>query len=328
MALPLDRAFTQMGKDLESKRRAHGLYPDQELNLPSNEDLNRHMGEFMRDFQTRAQKGQLNPGEDMRVEGGRAQISGFAAVMGLNARLTRDIFEKNPRHEFYVEESYPLDWMYPHLTPFGIIMKLERQAPVELSLQVVERDRRFWRDYMTRLIGDWVSPDTNIADICTFAERVHLRKDLAAFHGDPKFLRDEQAQKGFSKLRSSIGGLYDWRFRSATGQLQQVSQQLGRSGLNEMQIQELRAQQLRLTNEQSRMYQEAEFALKQSYALCPFSPEAFQRLVNLLVSVGRVNDALTLAETSKKLDPGNAFYTNIAAQIRQMSNVRAGQTAS
>src|SRR6185436_4471134 len=69
MALPLDRAFTQTGKDLEAKRRADGLYPDQELNLPSNEDLNRHMGEFMRDFQTRAQKGQLNPGEDMRVEG-------------------------------------------------------------------------------------------------------------------------------------------------------------------------------------------------------------------------------------------------------------------
>jgi hypothetical protein len=239
--------------------------------------------------------------------------------MGINALLTREIFQKNPGHEFFVEESFPLDWMYPHLTPFGIIMKLNREPLAELGAEIVERDRRFWRDYMTRLIGDWITPETNIAEICTFAEQVHLRRNLAAYQGDLKFLRDEQAQKGFSKLRSSISGLYDWRFRNATGQLQQINLQLSQTGLTSEQSEGLRSEQRRLSAEQTRMYKEAEFACKQAYALCPFSPEAFQRLVNLLAMTGRVQEALAVAETSKKLDPGNAFYTNVAEQLRQAS---------
>ena len=47
--------------------------------------------------------------------------------MDINARLAKMIFEQNPDHDFYIEESFPLDWMYPHLQPFGIIMKLQRE---------------------------------------------------------------------------------------------------------------------------------------------------------------------------------------------------------
>jgi len=246
--------------------------------------------------------------------------------MGINALLAREIFEENSDHEFFVEESFPLDWMYPHLEPFGVILKLNRQPAAGLSAEVVGRDRRFWRDYMERLIGDWVKPETNISEICAFAERTHVRRDLSAYTGDVKFLRDEAAQKSFSKLRSSIGGLYDWRFREATGQLQQVSGQLADAGLGAAQLDLLRAEQQRLTAEQARMYQEAEFAYKQAYALCPYSPEAFQRLVNLLLSAGRVAEALALVEVTIKLDPGNAFYTNVAAQLRQMKRSAAPGT--
>ena len=42
--------------------------------------------------------------------------------MSINGLLTKVIFDKNPTNEFYVEESFPLDWMYPHLTPHGVIM--------------------------------------------------------------------------------------------------------------------------------------------------------------------------------------------------------------
>jgi hypothetical protein len=275
------------------------------------------MNEYISDWQTRAHRNQLKPGEEVRLSGGQAQLSGPVAVMGINALLTHQIFLQNPNHEFYVEESAPLEWMYPHLTPFGIIMKLNREALAELGPEVVERDRRFWRDYMSRLIGDWVKPETNIAEICTFAEQVHLRRNLSAYTGDLKFLRDEQAQKGFSKLRSSIAGLYDWRFRQATGQLQQITQQLSQTGLSPEQAESLHAEQRRLGTEQRRMFQEAEFACKQAYALCPFSPEAFQRLVNLLLAAGQVREALAVAETSQKLDPGNSFYTNVAQQLRQ-----------
>ena len=63
--------------------------------------------------------------------------------------LTKMIFDRNPDHEFYVEESFPLDWMYPHLTPFGIIMKINRQPVPEITQEMVARDHQFWK----RLFG-------------------------------------------------------------------------------------------------------------------------------------------------------------------------------
>lgn len=327
MVRPLDRVFTNLGASVEQKRRAAGLYPPQELALPASADLDRAFSEYLRDRQERERRGQLRPGEELRVINGHAQITGQTAVMGINAVLTKSIFDRNPGREFYVEESFPLDWMYPHLTPFGTIMKLERQPPASLGAQVVERDRRFWRDYMERLIGDWVTPETNVAELCTFAEQVHMRKNLSGFRGDTAFLRDAWAQKGFSKLRNAIGGIYDWRFRDATGQLQQVSRELGQSGLSAAQAENLRAAHQRLTDEQVRMYREAEFAYKQAYALCPFSPEAVQRLVNLLAMAGRLSEALAVAEMSMKLDPGNAFFTNVAESLRHATRTQAQPTS-
>jgi hypothetical protein len=60
--------------------------------------------------------------------------------MAINGLLTKVIFDKNPDHEFYVEESFPLDWMYPYLTPFGIIMKINRQPLAEITEDVVKKD--------------------------------------------------------------------------------------------------------------------------------------------------------------------------------------------
>jgi hypothetical protein len=45
----------------------------------------------------------------------------------------------------------------------------------------------------------------------------------------------------------------------------------------------------------------ADFAFRQAFALCPYSPEALYRYVNLLLSEGRAADALLLAETAKKM---------------------------
>ncbi len=323
LALPLDRALTELGAGVERERRAAGVYPAKELRLPTNANLERAMRDFMLDFQGRAQRGQLRPGEAVQVEGGRVQVTGTVAVMGINAILTRQIFEQNPGHEFYVEESFPLDWMYPHLTPFGTILKLERQPAVELGAEVVERDRRFWSDYLERLMGDWVKPETNIAEICAYVDQVHGRQDLSVYRGDLKFIRDEPAQKAFSKLRSSIGGVYDWRFRNATGQLQVVTKRLAESGLDAAAAESLRGEQRRLAAEQGRMYAAAELAFKQAYAMSPISPEAMQRLVQLLLAVGRIDEALRIAETSLNLDPRNAFYLSVAEQLRRMRESRA-----
>ena len=101
--------------------------------------------------------------------------------------------------------------MYPHLRPAGIIMKLEREPIEEFDEAIFTKDRQFWREYSKRLIGDWISEDTPVEEICNWIERTYQRRDLSDFEGSHEFVRDNDAQKGFSKLRAAIAGLYTWR---------------------------------------------------------------------------------------------------------------------
>ena len=103
-------------------RSRGGVYPELEIHTPTPEESNRSYNEYMADAFHRKQLGQLQPGEDVREEGGRVTVAGQTAVMAINALLCRVIFDANPHHEFYIEESFPLQWMYPYLTPYGIIM--------------------------------------------------------------------------------------------------------------------------------------------------------------------------------------------------------------
>jgi tetratricopeptide (TPR) repeat protein len=223
--------------------------------------------------------------------------------MAINALLTKVIFDKNPDHEFYVEESFPLEWMYPHLTPFGIIMKINRQPLTEMSQEVVDTDHKFWRQFSTRLIGDWIDYDTPVSNICAFAEQVYYEKKRPAdFKGDPRFLRDNDGQKAFSKLRSSIAGLYAWRMQDAAR----------RQNIPEYQ----------------RMMKEAEFAFKQAYAYCPYSPEAIFRYINLLITMGRVDEAILMATTSQKLDPFNAQIEGLIYELKRIKASMPGQAAA
>ena len=85
--------------------------------------------------------------------------------MTINGLLTKVIFDQNPKNEFFVEESFPLNWMYPHLTPFGIIMKINRQPLRELTEDAVRKDHEFWTQYSERLIGNWITYDTSVKEI-------------------------------------------------------------------------------------------------------------------------------------------------------------------
>ena len=131
--------------------------------------------------------------------------------MAINGLLTKVMFDHNPKNEFYVEESFPLDWMYPHLTPYGVIMKINRDPLPSLSEDVMDRDHQFWKQYSKRLTGDVVDYNTTNKQICDWIEKTYLRHDFNGFTGDRKFIHDDDAQKAFSKLRSSIGGIYAWR---------------------------------------------------------------------------------------------------------------------
>ena len=84
---------------------------------------------------------------------GRVQVSGQVAVMEINGLLVKIIFDKNPNREFYIEESFPLDWMYPYLEPHGLIFKINRQPLPELSDEIVQRDHDYWTK--TDSADDW-----------------------------------------------------------------------------------------------------------------------------------------------------------------------------
>ena len=55
----------------------------------------------------------------------------------------------------------------------------------------------------------------------------------------------------------------------------------------------------------AKMLKEAEFAYRQAFAFCPYSPEAVFRYVNLLLSSQRIDDAIIVASTCAKQDPNN-----------------------
>ena len=223
------------------------------------------------------------------------QVSGQAAVMTINGLLCKVIFDHNPTNEFYVEESFPLDWMYPYETPSGIIMKINRNPLSSLPDEVFKNDHEFWSKYSERLIGNWITYDTSIKQITDFAQKIYLGNNYDGFTGDRKFIRDDDGQKAFSKLRSSIAGMYAWR-------------------LSPQCPPEYRPKNNEETQE---LIRETDFAFKQSFAFCPYSPEAVYRYVNFLLQFQRVDDALLIAQTCFKLDPYNDQTKNLVAQLEQ-----------
>ena len=181
------------------------LYGDQ-IWIPSPLDSNRAFQMYVEGVQS----GRINAGADVTTEGGKVQVQGVAGVMQINGFLSQMIFDHNqyitetktdestrpvgaavvledpkidpttglpPTRTFYVEESYVLPWMYPYLTPHGLIMKINNK-PTPLTQEMIGNDTAFWGWYCDRLLND------------------------------EKFIRDIVARKSFSKLRSAIAGLY------------------------------------------------------------------------------------------------------------------------
>jgi thioredoxin-like negative regulator of GroEL len=304
----LDEPFLALGNRIEAKRREAGVYPKNEMYIATPEDSSRCFQEYMEDAQRRMQVGQLRPGEDVRIQEGRVQVSGQVAVMAINGLISKVMFDQNPTNEFFVEESFPLEWMYPHLTPFGVIMKINREKLPTLSEEVLARDHEFWSVYSERLIGNWIKYDTSIQEIVSFVEKVYQRRDFNGFKGDRKFVRDDQAQKAFSKLRSSIAGVYAWRL-GLSGGAPTPAEFLAKPG-----------------PERDRILREADFAFKQAFAFCPYSPEAVFRYMFILVNTGRLDDAILVVQTALKLDPNNG---GLEEQLKRLLDIKnnSGQMA-
>ena len=297
----LDVPFTKLGAKIEARRRAEGVYPPNEIYIPSPEDSQACFQQYTDDVARRQALGQLKPGEDVHNDNGRVQVSGQVAVMEINGLLCKVIFDHNPTNEFYVEESFPLDWMYPYETPAGIIMKINRNPVPSYDTNLFRKDHEFWSQYSERLIGNWITYDTSVKEIADFAQKVYLGNNYAGYKGDRKFVRDDDAQKAFSKLRSSIAGMYAWR--------------LGRDCPPEFAPKN--------NTDLQALVRETDFAFKQSFAFCPYSPEAVFRYVNFLLQFNRLDDALIVAQTCLKLDPFNEQVKNLIRQLQEFKNQSA-----
>ena len=150
------------------------LYGD-EIWIPSKEDS----AEAFNIYVDEVKRGVRPANGDLRIENGRVQVTGALGVMEINGILTKMMFDHDRLHNaFYVEESYVIPWMYPYLSPHGLIMKINAdKTPYDAKRAAQDAD--FWDWYVRRLVKD------------------------------PMYRRDFAGQKSFSKLRAALAGLYN-----------------------------------------------------------------------------------------------------------------------
>jgi tetratricopeptide (TPR) repeat protein len=151
-------------------------YPQIAVTCVSNEELIESWDEYARwpDVAARLARGEpeLRPGTN--------------DVFDINGIVAQKIFEKNKKgHTFYLEQSVPIDWMYPYLLPWQLIFKLNPTPMDKLPADAVAADRKYWDAYGQRLLND------------------------------PRYRVDNDAVLVFGKLAFWHSDLYRWRHMDA-----------------------------------------------------------------------------------------------------------------
>jgi tetratricopeptide (TPR) repeat protein len=96
-----------------------------------------------------------------------------------HAAIAQWIFERNKdKREFFIEESFPMEWTYPYAVPNGLSYRLNKEPLETLPPEAVAEDFRYWNAYVERLLAD------------------------------KNFHEDFDAKRSFSKLRNSTGNIY------------------------------------------------------------------------------------------------------------------------
>jgi tetratricopeptide (TPR) repeat protein len=159
-------------------------FPKTPIRIPAPDDSARAFQQFVAEVQngTRPNRG------DIVIQDGRVQVTGALAVMEINGILAKNIFDWNKdKHAFYVEESYVIQWMYPYLTPAGVIMKINKEM-----LPPPSQDGKLWQEIVAK-------------------DKAYWDKLTKEFTDREEFRRNADAKKSFSKMRSAIAGLYLYR---------------------------------------------------------------------------------------------------------------------
>ena len=72
------------------------------------------------------------------------------------------------------------------------------------------------------MLGDWLNDDTPVSQVAAFVEKVQLKRNFSGFKGDPQFVQNDYAREMFSRLRSSIAGVYAWRMNHAANEAEKA----------------------------------------------------------------------------------------------------------
>ena len=121
--------------------------------IPTPGDSEKCFNDYYFDVRERLKNHQLKQGENATIDtNGELQVGGKIAVMEIQGLIASVIFDKNSNREFYVEESYPLDWMYPYLEPHGLIFKINRQPLTAMPNEVVQQDHILGQNHVAE---DW-----------------------------------------------------------------------------------------------------------------------------------------------------------------------------
>ncbi len=307
-------AFTDPGY-LEYLRSMYGT----KIYIPTTNDSQQCFSDYMEDAQRRLfhdqnfpnEPKQMKPGEFTSLDStGHVQMDGQVAIMAVNGLFAKVIFNHEVKREFYVEESFPLDWMYPYLEPHGLIMRLSSDPLAALPDEVIRKDHEFWAARIAPVIGDWLTDDTSVQELCAFAHKVYVQHDFTGFKGDRRFVSDDWP-KWLSKLRSSIAGVYAWRAGVSPSGAVVPPEYLAKTDA-----------------ERKRMAQEADLAYRQAFALCPESPEALFRYVNFLVNQKRNADAVAVAEVATAAAEGKPPAPQFRNLLETLKKIRNQETNS
>lgn len=197
------------------------------IQIPSEQDTKVAFDEYMLDAINLMQSGKLQPEEGLQIMKYKAP-----SIAIINARLSEIMFERNTGRDFFVCEDHPSEWMYPHLTPHGPIMKVNRDKLNELKPDTIQQDRDYWEKSIRPFIGNWLKEATSLTEICAFTEKTYVHQDYAGFSGDTNCARMttfgqllpeyQPAAIAWSKCRSAIADVYVWRMNNCTRKLQEI----------------------------------------------------------------------------------------------------------
>lgn len=146
---------------------AQFLYRDR-LTLLSEEEWQRGFNDYLHDAEKRARHDAESPegprqvrfGENIRLSGGRVEVSGPGALMAINEVLLQMLLAKNPDVSFALEQSYPFTSVYSNAAPLGPILELRVNDPQRaLTDQTAAETAAYWQRLSATVSLDPTAPE-------------------------------------------------------------------------------------------------------------------------------------------------------------------------